>query len=75
MIATFAGVFPTPDPKYVLIVSLDEPQIFAAGETRRTAGWTAAPVAAEVITGSRRCSGFGPRLNSPRRLKLTLVSN
>lgn len=50
VIATFAATFPTHDPKYVLILTLDEPSIRAAGENRRTAGWTAVPVAAELIT-------------------------
>lgn len=49
VIATFASVFPASNPKYALIVSLDEPEIQAVGESRRTAGWTAVPVAAEVI--------------------------
>jgi cell division protein FtsI (penicillin-binding protein 3) len=50
VIATFASVFPASNPKYTLIVSLDEPEIEAVGEKRRTAGWTAVPVAAEVIS-------------------------
>ncbi len=49
VLSTFASVFPTGDPKYVLVLSLDEPEIEMAGELRRTAGWTAVPVAAEVI--------------------------
>lgn len=49
VIATFASVFPISDPKYVLVVTLDEPNIHALGEDRRTAGWTAVPVAAEII--------------------------
>ncbi|KIT16829.1 peptidoglycan D,D-transpeptidase FtsI family protein [Jannaschia aquimarina] len=47
-ITTFASIFPAHDPEYVLVVTLDEPQVFAAGEERRTAGWTAVPVSAEV---------------------------
>ncbi|GHA52699.1 cell division protein FtsI [Amylibacter ulvae] len=50
VIATFATVFPASNPKYVLILSLDEPEIFVHGEKRRTAGWTAVPVAAELIS-------------------------
>jgi len=50
VIATFASVFPASNPKYTLILSLDEPEIEAVGERRRTAGWTAVPVAAEVIS-------------------------
>lgn len=49
VVATFATMFPASNPKYVLIVTLDEPQIRALGEERRTAGWTAVPVAAEII--------------------------
>lgn len=49
VISTFASIFPASDPKYVLIVTLDEPEIEAVGERRRTAGWTAVPVAAEII--------------------------
>ena len=50
VIATFAAVFPASDPKYVLVLSLDEPSVQAHGEQRRTAGWTAVPVAAELIS-------------------------
>ncbi|MSU89803.1 penicillin-binding protein 2 [Rhodobacteraceae bacterium 2CG4] len=49
VISTFAAVFPADDPEYVLTVSLDEPEDRSGREPRRTAGWTAAPVAAEVI--------------------------
>ncbi|MGZ3215799.1 peptidoglycan D,D-transpeptidase FtsI family protein [Paracoccus sp. T5] len=50
VIATFASVFPARDPKYVLIVALDEPTAaIGAGAESRTAGHTAVPVAAEVI--------------------------
>ncbi len=49
VISTFASVFPAHDPEYVLVVSLDEPEDRSGREPRRTAGWTAAPVAAEVI--------------------------
>ncbi|WP_294610858.1 penicillin-binding transpeptidase domain-containing protein, partial [uncultured Roseovarius sp.] len=35
VIATFASVFPVSDPKYVLVVTLDEPEVVAYGEERR----------------------------------------
>ena len=48
-ITTFASFFPANAPRYVLVVTLDEP-VEASGETpRRTAGWTAVPVASEMI--------------------------
>ncbi len=49
VISTFAAVFPAHAPEYVLVVSLDEPEDRTGREARRTAGWTAAPVAAEII--------------------------
>lgn len=49
VIATFAGIFPASDPQYVVVVSLDEPVESSGIEPRRTAGWTAVPVAAELI--------------------------
>lgn len=49
VIATFASMFPADDPKYVLIVTLDEPVETSGDKPRRTAGWTAVPVAAEMI--------------------------
>ena len=49
VIATFATMFPVSDPQYVLVVTLDEPVEVSGTEDRRTAGWTAVPVAAEII--------------------------
>ncbi len=51
VINTFASMFPASDPKYVLIVTLDEPVETTGSEPRRTAGWTSVPVAAEIIAG------------------------
>ncbi|WP_071675069.1 peptidoglycan D,D-transpeptidase FtsI family protein [Nioella nitratireducens] len=61
VIATFASVFPAHDPRYVLVVTLDEPSIDILGETRRTAGWTAVPVAAEVIRRVAPLLGLRPQ--------------
>jgi cell division protein FtsI (penicillin-binding protein 3) len=48
-INTFASVFPADAPEYVLIVTMDEAMDTAGSEPRRTAGWTAVPVAAQII--------------------------
>ena len=60
VIATFAGVFPASDPKYVIIVSLDEPVETSGTEPRRTAGWTAVPVAAELVRRAAPLLGLRP---------------
>lgn len=74
VIATFASAFPASDPKYVLVLSLDEPVTFAAAETRRTAGWTAVPVAAEVIRRIAPLLGLRPAQTVPEEMAgITLV--
>ncbi|MEM6308441.1 MAG: penicillin-binding protein 2 [Pseudomonadota bacterium] len=60
VIATFASMFPAHDPKYVLVVSLDEPVETSGDEPRRTAGWTAVPVAAEIIQRIAPLLGIRP---------------
>lgn len=60
VIATFAGMFPASDPQYVVVVSLDEPVENSGTEPRRTAGWTAVPVAAELIRRAGPLLGLRP---------------
>nr|MCW1952481.1 penicillin-binding protein 2 [Octadecabacter sp.] len=74
-IATFASVFPASDPQYVLIVTLDEPSIEALGEERRTAGWTAVPVAAEMIRRVAPLLGMRPDVETLTPTGVTLTSN
>ena len=74
-IATFASVFPANDPQYVLIVTLDEPSVEALGEQRRTAGWTAVPVAAEMIRRVAPLLGMRPDVETLTPTGVTLTSN
>lgn len=60
VIATFASVFPSYDPRYVLIVTMDEPIETTGSEPRRTAGWTAVPVGAEIISRVAPLMGLPP---------------
>ncbi|WP_172293061.1 penicillin-binding protein 2 [Pseudoruegeria sp. HB172150] len=62
VIATFASVFPVNDPKYVLVVSLDEPVETSGSKPKRTAGWTAVPVAAEIIRRTAPLLGLAPAI-------------
>ncbi|MCP5037756.1 MAG: penicillin-binding protein 2 [Rhodobacteraceae bacterium] len=75
VIATFASVFPANDPRYVLVVTLDEPEIYASGEMRRTAGWTAVPVAAEIIRRAAPLLGLRPEIALRGPSGVTLSSN
>jgi len=60
VIATFASAFPIEDPEYVLVVTLDEPSENSGDKPRRTAGWTAVPVAAEIIQRTAPLLGIRP---------------
>lgn len=60
VLATFASVFPSHDPKYVLIVTLDEAVDTTGPEPRRTAGWTAVPVSAEITRRVAPLLGLRP---------------
>ena len=62
VINTFAAIFPANDPKYVLIVTLDEPVETSGPRPRRTAGWTAVPVAAEIIRRIAPLMGLRPQV-------------
>ena len=75
VIATFASVFPANDPKYVLIVTLDEPVETSGTEPRRTAGWTSVPVAAEMIRRMAPLLGLRPEIESATLDRVTLTSN
>ena len=91
VVATFASVFPASDPKYVLIVTLDEPSVSTnGGGESRTAGMTAVPVAAELIRRVAPLIGlepvtdeklptiaprFQPRVEPAARDEIKLVAN
>ncbi|SFT82046.1 peptidoglycan D,D-transpeptidase FtsI family protein [Sedimentitalea nanhaiensis] len=75
VIATFASMFPAHDPKYVLIVTLDEPSENSGKKPRRTAGWTAVPVAAEMIGRIAPLLGLRPDVEPGQFAGITLASN
>ncbi|WP_127114093.1 peptidoglycan D,D-transpeptidase FtsI family protein [Shimia sediminis] len=75
VIATFASMFPAHNPKYVLIVTLDEPVETSGPEPRRTAGWTAVPVAAEMIGRVAPLLGMRPEVEPGTLAGITLTSN
>jgi cell division protein FtsI (penicillin-binding protein 3) len=75
VINTFASVFPVSDPKYVVMVMLDEPVETSGVEPRRTAGWTAVPVAAEVIRRIAPLLDLRPKVEPVPADALTAVSN
>ncbi|HSF63599.1 MAG TPA: penicillin-binding protein 2 [Paracoccaceae bacterium] len=75
VINTFAAIFPADAPRYVLVVTLDEPVETSGPEPRRTAGWTAVPVAAEIIRRTAPLLGLRPRIEQPPADALMPVRN
>jgi cell division protein FtsI (penicillin-binding protein 3) len=75
VIATFSSIFPINDPKYVLVVTLDEPSENSGKKPRRTAGWTAVPVAAEIIGRVAPLLGLRPDIEPKGLTGVTLTSN
>lgn len=73
VVNTLASVFPAEAPQYVLIVTLDEPVDRTGPEVRRAAGWTAVPVAAEIVRRTAPLLGLRPAIAPPALDGLTAV--
>jgi cell division protein FtsI (penicillin-binding protein 3) len=75
VISTFASVFPAMKPKYVLVVMLDEPVETSGLEPRHTAGWTAVPVAAEIISRIAPLLGLRPTVEGGGQTAVSVARN
>ena len=74
-INTFASMFPADNPKYVLVVTLDEAVESSGPKPYRTAGWTAVPVAAEIIRRVAPLLGMRPEIEPAKLTGISLTSN
>ena len=62
-ITSFAGVFPMDDPRYVIVVMLDEPKATPETFGFTTAGWNVAPVVSGTVSRIAPMLGVQPNLN------------
>lgn len=60
LVTTFAGVFPMDDPRYVVVVMLDEPKATKETYGFRTAGWNVAPVVSKTVSRIAPMLGITP---------------
>ena len=60
VVTSFAGVFPMDEPRYVMVVMLDEPQPTAETYGFRTAGWNVAPIVSKTISRIAPMLGVRP---------------
>lgn len=65
LLSSFVGAFPIDDPKYVVLVVLDEPQGNKKTQGYATGGWVAAPVVGAVIARMAPMLGMPPAGGSP----------
>jgi cell division protein FtsI (penicillin-binding protein 3) len=71
VVTSFAGVFPMDEPRYVIIVMLDEPKATAETYGFHTAGWNVAPVVSRTV--SRIAPMLGVRPDKRREPNLAEV--
>jgi cell division protein FtsI (penicillin-binding protein 3) len=62
-ITSFAGVFPMDDPRYVIVVMLDEPKATKDTYGFTTAGWNVAPVVSRTVSRIAPMLGVAPNMN------------
>jgi cell division protein FtsI (penicillin-binding protein 3) len=60
LVTSFAGVFPMDEPRYVIVVMLDEPKATAETYGFRTAGWNVAPVVSKTVSRIAPMLGVRP---------------
>jgi cell division protein FtsI (penicillin-binding protein 3) len=62
-LTSFAAVFPMDEPRYVVVVMLDEPKPMPETFGFTTAGWNSAPVASKVVSRIAPMLGVTPDMN------------
>ncbi|MEO6198334.1 MAG: penicillin-binding transpeptidase domain-containing protein, partial [Sphingomicrobium sp.] len=63
VVTSFAGVFPIDEPRYVMVMMLDEPQATAETYGFRYAGWNVAPAFSRTVSRIAPMLGVHPDRN------------
>src|SRR5882757_6738475 len=74
VLTSFTAVFPADQPRYLLLVMLDEPQVTPETHGFTTSGWNAVPVGGAVIGRIAPLLGLEPRFELAPSDKLILAS-
>ncbi|MFZ4541043.1 MAG: peptidoglycan D,D-transpeptidase FtsI family protein [Rickettsiales bacterium] len=64
-VASFVGVFPVTNPKYAILVMVDEPKGNKATYGFATGGWISAPVVGRVVQRMAPLLAMSPNFNPP----------
>jgi len=71
---TFTAVFPADQPRYLLLVTLDEPKALPETHGFATSAWNTAPTAALIIARIAPLLSVNPRFDLPPAERLILAS-
>jgi cell division protein FtsI (penicillin-binding protein 3) len=74
VLTSFTGAFPADQPRYLLLIMLDEPQPIPETHGFATSGWNAVPVGGLVIARVAPILGLAPRFGLPPADKLILAN-
>jgi cell division protein FtsI (penicillin-binding protein 3) len=73
LLNTFTAILPADNPRYVLLILIDEPQATPESNGIATSGMNAAPTAAKIITRVAPILGLEPRYDLPQAERLMMV--
>jgi cell division protein FtsI (penicillin-binding protein 3) len=74
VLTDFMAVMPADQPRYVLLIMLDEPHATPETHGFKTSGWNAVPTGAAVVARIAPLLGIQPRMNLPPADQLILAS-
>jgi cell division protein FtsI (penicillin-binding protein 3) len=74
VLTSFMAVLPADQPRYLLLVMLDDPQTTSDTHGFTTSGWNAVPVGGNVIARVAPLLGITPRLDLPPAEQLILAT-
>ena len=74
LLTDFMAVLPADNPRYLMLIMLDEPQPTPETHGYATAGWNAGPTAAKVIERVAPLLDIRPRFDLPKADQLILAS-
>jgi cell division protein FtsI (penicillin-binding protein 3) len=72
LLNSFTAVMPSDQPRYLVLIMIDEPQPLPETHGYATSGWNAAPTAGKVIARIAPLLGLEPRLDLPPAERLIL---
>ena len=74
VLTSFTAVLPADQPRYLVLIMIDEPQGLPETQGHATSGWNAVPVGGAVITRIAPLLGLEPRFELPKSDQLILAS-